>query len=635
MKKNELLYGLHIGEHGFEVEEIIREIKENCIDRGMNFVTIRTPKRTPVAPEHFLRWAEYLAKNKVYFIFLYTIQFAPWGEKSQFTPELVKKMKQIAGEYFLGDMLGELGSVFCGKMPGYFVKGHAPMPPQGLDDMQTAKDNYVKAVAEYMQIERELGMDEIGVAVVEATTLSSYNLEAGTTLPIAELMGQDPEPTVAATRGAAKAYGTERWGTYIAHEWYAGHYHDDTLKRKRLELEYKHAYMNGTQILCHESGDDVISAYGREFSPESEISTECREFINAFGRFTKADARPAGDPIAKVAFLQGNLDSWLGGGRNSICTGSAVWSQFEGEEWSHSTPEWSWNVLDEIGKKRRWWEFDSYECRGEDYSALPPYGSYDILPANAPLSVMCEYDTLIFCGWNTMTEELLDRLTRFVEQGGTLLCGAAHLSTSPKRVVEHSFVRGGDLSRLFGCRLDGGITRFGGGVKFRADSALPGVIYPRSLDSYCDPLFSAGSLAYANVTLTSGVAVATAEQSFHFYDQPGFPAVVENRVGKGVAILMTSVDYPGNGALYPLYRFFVKELMRAGVARAALRVLGADTLRYTVYADGTVYLLNTDFDQSITAEIKGEGFSRTVQLKPLELLRVDTGVKICENEGTV
>ncbi len=626
MKKTEMLYGLHIGEHGFEPEEIIREIKENCIDRGMNFVTIRTPKRTPVAPEHFLRWAKYLADNRIYFIFLYTIQFAPWGEKSQFTPELVKEMKRIAGEYFLGDMLGELGSVFCGKMPGYFVKGHAPMPPQRLEDMQTAKDNYVKAVAEYMEIERELGMEEIGVAVVEATTLSCYNLEAGTTLPIVELMGQDPEPTIASARGAAKAYRAPRWGTYIAHEWYAGHYHDDALKRKRVELEYKHAYMNGTQILCHESGDDVISAYGREFGPESEISTECREFINAFGEFIKRDDRPDGYPVAKVAFLQGNLDSWLGSGRNSICTGSSVWSQFEGDAWGYNTPEWSWNVLDEIGKKRRWWEFDSYACHGEDHSALPPYGSYDILPANAPLSVLCSYDTLIFCGWNTMTEEQLRRLTQFVEQGGTLLAGAAHLNTATKREGERIFVNGGDLSRLFGCRLTGKSLRFGGGMKFRVESAVPGMRYPRSLDSYCDPLFSSGFVDYAELTLCGGTAVATAEDNFHFYDQPGFPTVIENRVGKGIAILMTSVDYPGNGALYPLYRFMVKELLRAGVSGARVRVQGPDALRYTVYENGTVYLLNTDFDNPIIAEIRGDGFSARVELAPLALQRVDTGI---------
>lgn len=617
----EILYGAHIGEHSFEVDDIICEIRENCIARGMNFVTIRTPKRVAVEPEHFLEWARFLAQNRIYFIFLYTVQFAPWGKDSQFTRELVAKMREIAGEYFLGDMLGELGSVFCCKMPGYFVKGHAPMPPQGLTDMQEAKDNYIKAVQGYLDIEHKLGMDEVGVAVVEATTLSSYNLEAGTTMPIAELMGQDPELTVAAVRGAARAYRTPLWGTYFAHEWYAGHHHDDALKRKRLALEYRYAYMHGTRILCHESGDDVLEAYGREYPRTSEISTECYRFINDFGKFIKEDKRPLGAPITRVAFLQGNLDAWVGTGRNSNCAGSSVWSQFEGREWGYNTPEWSWQVLDEIGKKRRWWEFDAYACHGEDYSALPAYGSYDIVPVGAPLDVLCQYDMLIFCGWNSMTEAQLDTLTAYVEQGGILLAGAAHLNASTKRVGERRFVRGGDVSRLFGCTLSGNTYPFEGGLKFRAESAVDGMIYPSSLNSYCDPLFAAYT-DYAEVQLTTGNAVATLENSFHFFDQPGYPALIENKCGKGTAILMTTVDYPGTGAVYPLYRFLVKELLRVGVAHAAVRVNGPESLRYTVYEDGTVYLLNMDFDCSVTACIKTANDEREITLAPLALARV-------------
>lgn len=621
----EILYGAHIGEHSFEVDDIIREIRENCLARGMNFVTIRTPKRVAVEPAHFLEWARFLAQHHVYFIFLYTVQFAPWGKDSQFTRELVTKMREIAGEYFLGDMLGELGSVFCCKMPGYFVKGHAPMPPQGLTDMQEAKDNYVKAVQGYLDIERGLGMDEVGVAVVEATTLSSYNLEAGTTLPIAELMGQDPELTVAAVRGASRAYRTPLWGTYFAHEWYAGHHHDDALKRKRLALEYRYAYMQGSRILCHESGDDVLEAYGREYPRDSEISTECYRFINEFGKFVREDQRPAGAPITRVAFLQGNLDAWVGTGRNSSCSGSSVWSQFDGREWGCNAPEWSWQVLDEIGKKRRWWEFDAYACHGEDHSALPAYGSYDILPVAAPLDVMCAYDMLIFCGWNSMTEPLLDKLTAYVEQGGILLAGAAHLNASTKRVGERCFVRGGDVSRLFGCKLTGDTFPFQYGLKFRGESAVDGMIYPSSLNSYCDPLFAAYT-DYAAVQLTTGNAVATLEDSFHFFDQPGHPALIENRCGKGTAILMTTVDYPGSGAVYPLYRFLVKELLRVGVAHAAVRVNGPESLRYTVYEDGTVYLLNMDFDQSVTARITAADGVRDVTVEPQALVRVQVAL---------
>ena len=628
-----ILYGLHIGEHGFEPDRIIREIKENCVARGMNFVTIRTGGVTlrptaPIDPEHFLRWAKYLAENKIYFVFLYSMYITENGYTSQMSPELVKQMKEIAGEYFLGDMLGELGLLFCGKMPGYYIKGHPAMPPQHVGDMQIAKDNYVKAVEKYMQVERDIGMDKIGVSVVESTTLSCYNLEGGTTVPLGELMGRDPEPLIAATRGAARAYGSPYWGTYIAHEWYAGHYHEDVLKRKRLELEYKFSYLSGTHVLCHESGDDVITAYGRELPRDSEVSTECRRFIDAFGDYIKADKRPDGSPVIKVAFMQGNLDSWAGKQRNSNEVGCSVWSQFGDKDWSYNTPEWSWDILTELGQKRGWWEFDSYACHGQDLSALPAYGLYDIVPANAPVSALSRYDTIIYCGWNTMTEDQLLRLERFVEQGGTLLMTAAHLNTSTKRVGEYKPVRGGELSRLFGCKLTGELFGSDQGVKFRTDSMLEGVQYPRSLNSYSDPLYALGYANYAKVDPCGCRVVATLEECFHYFDRPGTPGIVENKLGRGTAILILSAEYPGNNAIYPLYRSMVRELLRVGVLHARVRVCAPSCVRYSVYENGTVYLLNTDYDCAVTAMVEGEGFERAVMLEPLQLVRVDTDIPI-------
>lgn len=628
-----LLYGAHIGEHGFDPDTIIREIKENCVDRGMNFVTIRTGGVTlrptqPIPDEYFLAWAKYLAENKIYFIFLYSMAIKNSEYTSQMSPALVQQMKEIAGEYFLGDMLGELGALFCGKMPGYYIKGHPDMPPQNVGDMQIAKDNYIKAVQKYMDVERAIGMDKIGVSVVESTTLSCYNLEAGTTIPLGELMGRDPEPLIATTRGSARAYGSPFWGTYIAHEWYAGHYHEDALKRKRLELEYKISYMSGTNVLCHESGDDVITAYGRELPRESEVSTECRRFIDDFGAFIKRDKRPDGAPVTKVAFMQGNLDSWTGKLRGSNEMGCAVWSQFGDKDWSYSTPEWSWDILSEMGKKRGWWEFDSYACHGKDLSAAPAYGSYDILPANAPVSALSRYDTIIYCGWNTMTEDQLSRLEQFVEQGGTLLMTAAHLNTSTKRVGEYKPVRGGDLSRLFGCKLTG--ERFGSdmGVKFRAESTVAGVQYPSSLDSYSDPLYALGYADYAKIEPCGATVVATLEECFHYFDQPGTPAILENHLGKGTAILMITVEYPGNNAIYPLYRFMVRELLRAGVECAKVRVCAPASVRHTVYEDGTVYLLNTDFDCAAEVCVMADSFEKRLSLAPLALERVDTGISV-------
>lgn len=620
---NKILYGAHLGEHGKNSrEDIERDLKRCVIDRGMNFVTIRTP-RYLLEPEAFLEWAKILTENKIYFIFLYTIQHAPKGVTSQFTPELVQQIKEIAGEYFLGDMLGELGSVLCGKLPGYYIEGHEPMPPQNVEDMQVAKNNYVRRVGEFIEIEKSLGLDKVGTAVVESSLLVSRDLEGGVQIPYQEMMCREPERSIAGIRGAARAYNSPYWGTYFAHEWYAGYYHDDMLKRKRLELEYKYSYMSGSGVLCHESGDEEIRAHGRYYSRDSEISTECRTFINNFGNFLNEDVRPAGQPITKVAFMYGNLDCWRGGGGGCFC-----WSQFEGKHWGYGEPEWSWKILDEVNKKYKWGQARSYACHGADFSGQPAYGCYDIIPTESSVELMQQYDIIIYAGWNTMTEEQLVKLEKFVENGGTLLMCAAHLNTSAKRDGGYEPIRGGDLSKLFGCKLTGKVVSYNYGMKFRCDSMVKGLLYPRSLNERSDPTMSNGFVDYAEMELCGGVATATIEDSFWTLDTPGVPSMLENKLGKGVAILMNNVNYPGRDSCYPVYEFMVRELLRVSVMNAKVRVLGPDTLRYNVYEDGTVYLLNTDFDCSFTAEIFGEGYHEKVELKPLELKNIKTGLDL-------
>ena len=128
--------------------------------------------------------------------------------------------------------------------------------------------------------------------------------------------------------------------------------------------------------------------------------------------------------------------------------------------------------------------------------------------------------------------------------------------------------------------------------------------------------------------MQGGTVVATIEDSFHFLDQPGYPAVIENRLGKGVAILMGNANYPGRDASYPLFKFMVRELLRVGVSNAKVRVVGPDSLRYSVYPDGTVYLLNTDYDCSFIAEIIAEGYHQRVELAPLEIKNIKTGISV-------
>ena len=615
-----VLYGAHIGEHGYELDALTDEVKRLCVDRGMNFVTIRLPKtKEPIDQKYLIDWAKFCTENKLYFIYLYTIQhalnFDNKERKSHLTKETVAKIKEIAGEYFMGDMLGELGSVWVGKLPGYYVEGHPPMLPQDAKDMQEAKDSFINATKEYINIDRELGIDKI--CVTEASMLVSQTLEAGLDFALLELMPREPERMIATFRGTMNAYNTGIWGAYFAHEWYAGRFHDDMLKRKRLELEYKLAYLNGAGVLCHESGDEKMNAYGRVFDFDSEVCTECREFVRDFGKYLESDERPSGQPITKFAFVQGNLDSFRGG-----TNGCFVWGQYDRKEWGYSEPEWSWRITDEVNRKARWSDPYAYECEGKDYTGQVPYGTYDIIPAGAPHTAMSKYDTLVYTGWNTMTPEQYESLKRFVYDGGTLFITAAHLNTSAKRNGEFIPINDGDISDLFGCRLTGNTISYNYGVKFRGESLVEGMRYPTTLQTFCDPNFSEGYIDYAEAEITDGTVMTTIEDSFRYVGKPGVPTIVEKKYGKGNVILMLTTCYPGRNSLYPIYSLITRALMHKDVCRASVKVNGPDTLRYSVYEDGSVYLLNTDYDTEYTVSvIYGEKCER-VSLKPLELKHI-------------
>ncbi len=611
-KHDEILYGFHVGEHGFVEDKIMDELKEYA-ERGINFVTIRPPNFRKIDAHYYLEWAKFMTEHKMHFIFLYAIQYPPKGEMAHVSPETVAKIKEIAGDYFLGDMLGETGSSYACKLPGYYGSGRQVMPDQNAADMKEAKDAYLKTVEGFAKTARELKLPHI--ASVEATMLNNYNMELSVDLPFTETPCANPELVLSALRGAARSINAPLWGTYIAHEWYAGMRHFDELKRKRFEMVYKYCYLAGSQLFCLESGISKIHSYGVALPEDNEIARANSEVVyRLFDKFTK-DQRPAGGPLARVAFIQGNLDSYSGG-----WGGGYAWSQFK-EEWAYGDAEHAWKIAKEINKKRDWFEPDCYEREGLDVSAGAPDGSFDVIPAVASLEAMQRYECLIFVGWNTMTDELYEKLVAYVKNGGKLFITAAHLNTNPRRDGKPTYLNGGDLGDLVGCRLTGKTVRSGFGHRFVADSALSGMYYPYANGTPADPIYSCGNVDYAEVELTSGRTCATLADSFWVEERPMTPTVVEHTLGKGHVVFLTAETYAGNDAIYPLYRLIVRELLRA--AGDTPLVQASSEVRYAVYADDVIYLLNTSYDMPAVAVIHPTtNHPETLTLSPMELRKI-------------
>ncbi len=616
MNKDIIYNGIHIGEHSFVPEKVIDELETRVVKPGCNFVTIRT-RKAQVEPEMFYEWAKYLSDNRVYFVFLYTMQHAPKGKDSQFTKEVVDNIKKIAGEYFLGDMIGETGSIYACKFPGYYKQGSLDSKydviKSGFPNMKAAEDSYIENVSKYIKKAHELGMPNI--FSVEATGLNKYNAKVGVDVPCVELMCANPDIMLPSLRGVTRGFENEFWGTYVAHEWYGGMRQTDTLKRKRLEIAYKLAYLYGSSIFCLESGDELITAYGTRYEPDSEVCKDYQRVVSYMNNLIKTDKRPKGGPKVKLAFVSGNYDAWGGWG------GSSVWSQFFREEWGHNEAEYSWRLLDEIGTKRQWNDIANYG--DEDLSALPAYGMYDIIPAESTLDAMKRYDYLIFLGWNTMTEELMDKLISYTENGGKLLMCAAHLNCLSERGEKIEFPSSEKLRKLFGAEFTGEIISTNDGAKFTITSLNEDILYPGSESMRGDPIYSAGYVKYAGFKLSEGRVCAYINSTFEEPSDDDTPMLIENKLGKGVASLVTSINYPGHPALYPLYRALVREWISSGSRNCDIKVIGSDRVRYAVYEGNKIYLLNTDYDMPITVKVLKDNKETIVTIESLELKAIE------------
>ncbi|MBQ2742370.1 MAG: beta-galactosidase trimerization domain-containing protein [Oscillospiraceae bacterium] len=609
IKKDTVLCGVKVGEHSFDADKMTDELYERVVKRGCNFVYIRTKIGELQPREDFIKWARFLTENKVYFHF--GTHRPPSDSVEQFDSELVEKIKKIAGEYFLGDAISEPGTAMACNFSGYYPpSGYLKKQPSAdCADMKQAHDRYVEKVRKYVVINKEIGMPNI--LNIEATALSKYNIEAGINLPILEMMNGNPDNLVPFIRGASRAYGLDKWGTLIAHEWYGGRRHFDMLKRKRLELAYKFAYMQGSNMIVMESGDEAVNSYDTHLTADSEICKDYRDVLANTVKFVKEDIRPKGGPKVKLAFVSGRYDAWGG-----FC-GSSLWDQFHREEWAHGDAEHSWRILDELGTRRKWADVENF---GDyDFSALPAYGAYDVVPIEEDTDALCRYEYLIFVGWNSMTDEDMDKLSEYVRRGGKLLMTAAHLNYNTKRDAAFDMPPEEKMKELFGCRFTGKTVRTNSGTKFAKDSKNSEILYPVSEDLMCDPQFSAGYAEYAEVELCGGVASGVLSDSFWKEGNETAVSVVENKLGKGTATLVTSINYPGNTAVYPFYRAMVREFVSASARNCKIKVIGSDRVRWSVYDGGKVYLLNTDYDVPAVIKLVVGETEETITLDSLEL----------------
>lgn len=527
-----------------------------------------------------------------------------------------------AGRYYGGRMtLGEAGGILYWPQ-AYVVNRGADLytnltPVQRMDQAQARYIQYMQQFIDYERRQISTGP----LMNVDASLVFKYHAQAGIDILCLESMPGDPHVMHAAIRGAAKAY-DRPWGTHIAIGWYGG-FTLDELWYKRWKTSLYHAYLSGAGFIWPESGHytQLDPQRRRTFAFSSPQTKRTRRILRECYQFSRVHTRPDAGPTVTLGVVHGNHDGAPG------LWNRCAWGQYKGRKWLEGPAERGWALVDGFHRKEDW---PKEAVQGErDFSGNPPYGQYDAVPIEAPLSILQSYRCLLFLGWNTMTGEIYAKLQKYVRAGGHLVMYLPHLSTETDRAKPVRLYRNGDFRDLFGLQILGRATKAVRGIKCMAQSSAPQYRFPLSR-IVTDPRFL-GEFTPSRVKL-AGARVISAYDDFYKTtpeELAGRSVLTEHSLGKGKAFLVSAWEYPADDGMLP----FTRDLLRTVLAgeQGHIRLLGSDRVRYAVYEGkhpavrGKVtvaYLFNTDPDCASLAQLHVRGRLTGAFEMPANSLRV-------------
>ena len=488
----------------------------------------------------------------------------------------------------------------------------SPRIPKGGNSLAQAYAESCDQTRRDLQQAKEAGLPAPIFSIECAFGFAPYLLRAGYDRVDLEVVYSDElERAYAGVKTASEAFGRKRFGTDMAMDWYGG-MQSDGLWEARWRTSLYHAYIRGADPIYNEHGLMSLLCHGRKFGHDHPVTRRYRKALADFTAWCKAHPRADGYPLAAAGAIQGRHDGYVGifqthlfGVRNN--------DAFRVTEADRT----AWRLFDGLYRRRGWQERDSW---GDvDYSGNPPLGAAGILPFDVPPREFAKYRFLFFLGRNVMDEALYAKLIAYVRDGGTLMLAASHLTAQD--VPNGAFVpyNGGDWSALAGVKMrDGKPWHLPHGMKFMKNPG-PGWNF-QPLTNVWDPDFIEGGFDIPVLEATTATPFIVASDRFHekkIGECKGIGFV--NEIGKGRVIFLASLDSPGAFGVRKLYAYLMAKAMEAVGTAVWPKVECADTVRWSVYPDGTIYLLNTE------AHLAQEAIVERAAGKPRETVRLAPG----------
>ena len=504
-------------------------------------------------------------------------------------------------------VLGEFGGVNFAWPVTSARKGTASMPAVAT---YSQADAWVRnRVKTQTDLADSLGLPRPYISIGPEFGAYSHLLRSGIDrIDVEMCFGEETERRYAAVIGASKAFGKERFGVDNAMLWYGGEQHDE-LWFQRYRTSWYHAYLRGANPIYAEHGVMNYNSYGERLDTDHPRVVRFRKELGDFARWASKNPRPEGFPMAAVAFMQGRMDGYVGSWQTH------KWGQRLNEDFRIGADERAWKIVDQCYEREAW---NSRDHNGErDFSGNPPLGTVNIVPYDIPAEELSKYRLLVFLGFNAMDDALYNKLVDYVSGGGVVLMAARHLDTADSPLDGFKPYNGGDWTALTGLKAKAGSRRMKYGVKFTSNPSCGWKLH--QYGTACDPWFTDGGFMMPLLenqcadTLAVGAEVMW-EKKFNKEECLLF----EHKIGKGSVVFCPSVSSVGSPELYPLYTYLVRRALEA--VDVYPKVECTDAVRWSCYEDGTVLLLNTEYNiQQEVIVHQSPTKSSKIKLSPGEL----------------
>ena len=594
---------------GMSESKYVEQTAQIIADEGLGTHTVLF-RKGPWNPAMLEKVVEVCRKNGMTFTMDEATHRQNYGPNTGYADSLSQIVEVLRKNADIVD-----GTLLLGEFAGVNFAWPATSATKGKDVMPSVStyseaDAFIRdRVTRQTAYADSVGLPRPFISIEPAPGGFSHLLRSGIDRVDVEMVfGDDTERRYASAIGATKAFGKETYGVDNAMLWYGGEQQDE-LWFRRYRTSWYHAYLRGANPIYAEHGVMNYNAFDKKLPTDDPMVVRFRKELGDFASWVAKNPRPEGLPCAAVAFMQGRLDGYVGSWQTH------EWGQRLNDDFRIGDDERAWKIVDRCYEREGW---SSRDLNGEtDYSANPPLGTVDVVPYDIPEELLAKYKLVVFLGFNSMDDALYRKLVDYVAGGGTLLMTARHLDTVDRPLEEYKPYNGGDWTELTGLKALDGRRRMKYGLKFTENPSCGWKFH--MYGTACDPWFTDGGFM---MPLLENHGADTLAVGSDVMWQKKFPTdeclLFEHRIGNGSVVFCPSLSSVGSPELYPLYLYLVRRALES--VDVYPKVECTDVVRWSCYEDGSVILLNTEYNITQEAIVHlDRSTSRKVRLAPGEI----------------